>query len=64
MPKAKGRPKAYRDLQTQSPIRMSEALKDRVRKYQKYVKDEQGFEITLSEAIRSLVEKSLEALSL
>jgi len=43
---------------------MSEALKDRVRKYQKYVKDEQGFEITLSEAIRSLVEKSLEALSL
>jgi hypothetical protein len=60
----KGKPKAAeRDLTTQSPVRMTPALKERVREYQQRVKKEQGCRISLSEAIRALIEKGLEATS-
>jgi len=48
---------------TQSPIRMSESLKERIREYRQQVKDNRGFEISYSEAIRSLIERGLKAVS-
>ena len=40
---------------------MDEALKSRIRKYQEDMKKETGLEVTFSSAVRSLIEKGLEA---
>jgi len=49
--------------ETHSPIRMTKALKAQVRKYQKRRARETGYKISLSAAIRDLLEKGLEVVS-
>jgi hypothetical protein len=55
--------KGAKPKETQSPIRTSEALKKRIRAYQRRVEERTGFKITLSAAIRDLIEKGLEVAS-
>ena len=45
----------------QQQIRMDDALKDRIRKYQQKVERDTGLEVSFSSAVRSLIEKGLEA---
>ena len=49
------------DALEQEGIRMSGALKDRIHRYQKKVKDEMGLTVSFSEATRSLLDKALDA---
>jgi predicted DNA-binding protein len=46
--------------QKQNQIRMSDDLKDRIRKYQKKLKSEGGLDVSFSSAVRALIEKGLE----
>ena len=45
----------------QHQIRMDDGLKDRIRKYQQRVERDTGLEVSFSSAVRSLIEKGLEA---
>lgn len=45
----------------QQQIRMDDALKDRILTYQQKVEKDTGLEVSFSSAVRSLIEKGLEA---
>jgi transposase len=45
----------------QQQIRMDDALKARIRGYQQQVHRDTGLEVSFSSAVRSLIEKGLEA---
>lgn len=45
----------------QQQIRMDDALKGRIRDYQRRKQSETGLEVTFSGAVRALIEKGLEA---
>ena len=50
---------------SQNQVRMDDALKTRIRKYQKKLEDgTSGLEVSFSSATRSLIEKGLEAVKL
>jgi len=48
------------DNQKQTQIRMSDALKGRIRKYQAVMRKKTGLRVSFSNAARSLLEKSLD----
>lgn len=54
------RPKRSQSKQQQQ-IRMDDALKDRIRDYQKKVHSQTGLEVSFASAVRTLIEKGLEA---
>ena len=45
----------------QQQVRMDDDLKARIRKYQQQVGKDTGLEVSFSSAVRSLIEKGLEA---
>ena len=59
----KQQPRKTKDKQIreQQQIRMKEALKERIRRYQQQVIEETGLEVNFSSAVRSLIEKALDA---
>jgi hypothetical protein len=52
------------DKQKQTQVRMSDALKTRIRKYQASVRKETGLQIGFSTATRALLEQSLDRLGI
>ena len=56
----KSRPKG-KQIREQQQIRMKEVLKDRIRRYQEKIHDDSGLEVNFSSAVRSLIEKALDA---
>jgi hypothetical protein len=59
----KQQPRKTKDkpIREQQQVRMKEALKDRIRRYQQQVIEETGLEVNFSSAVRSLIEKALDA---
>lgn len=55
------RPKASKPIREQQQIRMKEALKDRIHRYQQMLHDDTGLEVNFSSAVRTLIEKALDA---
>ncbi len=51
------------DRQKQTQVRMSDALKAKIRTYQQQVHKDTGFTISFSTAVRTLIERGLEAAS-
>lgn len=47
----------------QQGVRMDEELEARIRKYQELVQKKTGLEVSFSSAVRSLIERGLEAAS-
>jgi hypothetical protein len=56
------KPKDTNKSQTQ--VRMDEALKDRIRKYQRQLEKQTDTNISFSSAARSLIEKQLDILNI
>jgi hypothetical protein len=48
------------DRQKQTQVRMSDALKARIRKYQQKIHKDTGFTISFSTAVRTLIERGLD----
>ena len=50
----------HQDALKQEGIRMGDALKERIHRYQQKLKDEMGLKVSFSEATRSLLDKALD----